>query len=207
MKMRRAFAMLGLGLAITGAGFKASGGAVLSHPAPMPASAWHPRAGDVVLTATADPLNSEIRDAGGGGARHSHAALVVEHDGRPVIVEASPFGDGIARYRDLTAFTTAEDLTDLQVVRPRAALDGRRLAVDAERLVAARVPFDYALDADDPSRLYCSELVADLLGGAGVDVRLRRVSVAVPFDGYRDVIAPDAFADHPGFVTVYRWRG
>jgi Permuted papain-like amidase enzyme, YaeF/YiiX, C92 family len=192
--------------------FAAGGGG--AGPAPAPALArlppialakWEPRAGDVVLTATRDILDGQIRHAAGDGARFSHSGLVVPHDGRLLIVEATPFGSGSVAFREIADFTTEGALTELLVMRPRPPPDTGRLAAEASRLVAARIPFDYDLDADDPSRLYCTELVTDLLRFAGEDVaRLERVPMSMVLNGTRMIIAPDAFARAPGFAPVFR---
>jgi hypothetical protein len=175
---------------------------------PIGADQWQPRAGDVILTAADDLLGQRIASASGEAAVYSHVGLVVSHGGRLKVIEASPFGSGDVAYAELDAFTRDPKTTALLVLRPTSPLNEARLDREAERLAAARIPFDYELDDRDGSRLYCAELVRNLLGTAGVDLDgVKRTHVHVPLTGDRAVIMPDAFAHVDGLRPIYRRDG
>lgn len=186
-------------------------GGVDAHPlplaAPIPATEWQPRAGDIVLTAADDLIGSNIREASGGAAIYSHVGVVVAREGRAAVVEATPFGSGTVTYADLDAFTRDAAVTDLLVLRPAVPFDAARLNQAAERLTAARTAFDYELDMSDQSAIYCAELAFTLLRDAGVDLAsLRWDDVYVPFTGQRRLVTPDAFAHTAKLTPVYRRR-
>lgn len=185
-----------------------AGGAADNIPAPLtpiPPSSWRPLPGDVILTAADDAIGTQIRTASGQNAVYSHVGLVVGRGGGVGVVEATPFGAGTVAFTSVEAFTTAPGLSELLVLRPRRRIDAARLSAEAMRLAAARVPFDYDLDADDPSRLYCGELVFNLLAAAGADLGgVDRVPIWLPLTGDRAVIVPNAFALATNFDRVAR---
>ena len=204
--MRLVIAAAALAFGLAGAALVASGvGAAPPAPyAAIPAAAWQPRAGDVILRASRDAIGSQIRSVSGDGAIYSHVGLVVDRGGQPAVIDASPFGSGLVGYKDVTAFTTDGETSELLILRPTVPFDAGRLSAQASRLAAAGIAFDTDLDADDTSRFYCSELVRDLLADAGIDLRgLRRTVFELPLAGPRLIIPPDAFAHAPGFVSVY----
>ena len=169
------------------------------------AEQWQPRPGDVILTAAEDLVGDRIASASGEEAVYSHIGLVVEHDGKPVVIESSPMSAGHVAFADLTDFTTNPGTTDLLVLRPRVAIDAARLNREAERLAAAAVPFDFALDMKDGSRLYCAELVYNLLATAGVDLSsVRWIDAYVPLSGDQRLVAPDAFASTTSLEPIFR---
>jgi hypothetical protein len=172
---------------------------------PISAADWQPRAGDVILRASSDLVGSRIRTASGDRAIYSHVGLVVTRAGEPQVIDVSPYGSGRVEFTDLTRFTTDGETTDLIILRPRGSVDQVRLAREAERLAAARVPFDYAFDMEDASELYCAELTYHLLAAAGVDVgSIPWTRMDVPLQGERHLIAPDAFAHAAALRPVFR---
>lgn len=196
-----------LGAAVVAAVVAAGAAERVAAPlAPIPLAAWQPLPGDIVLTAADDLIGARIRGASGDDAIYSHVGLVVAGSGGGIaVVEATPFGSGIVSLASVEGFTTAPNITDLLVLRPREPIDIARMSAQAGGLADARIAFDYDLDTDDPSRLYCAELVFNLLREAGADVSgIRRVAMWVPFTGERDVIVPDAFAHAPQFSRVFR---
>lgn len=199
--------LLALAPGLLSAGVVASGAGdhVPAPFAPISPTSWQPQPGDVILTAADDLVGSRIRSASGENAVYSHVGLVVASGRETVVIEATPFGTGTVALTSVDAFTTARGTTDLLIVRPRRRIDGDRLSAQAARLAEAAVPFDYDLDADDPSRLYCAELVFNLLADAGADLGgVGRVAMWIPLTGDRQVIAPDAFALAPSFERVFR---
>ena len=174
---------------------------------PIPVAQWQPRAGDVIFRASEDLIGNQIRDASGGGAIYSHVGLVVDHGGRPMVVDVSPFGGGKVKFSEVAAFTTEAETTDLLVVRPRGAVDGARLTSRAERLAAAGIPFDYAFNMQDARELYCAELVYNLLGDAGVDLSSVEWSdMYVPVRGVHPLVTPDALAHAATLAPIFRRR-
>lgn len=199
--------LLALAPGLLSAGVVASGAGdrVPAPLAPIPHASWQPQPGDVIVTAAEDVVGTQIRDASGENAIYSHVGLVVARGEGTAVVEASPFGAGTVAFASVEAFTTAPGITDLLILRPRDPIDGAGLSAQAARLAEEAVPFDYDLDADDPSRLYCAELVFNLLADAGADLRgVGRVAMWIPFTGDRQVIAPDAFALAPRFTRIFR---
>jgi hypothetical protein len=131
----------------------------------------------------------------------------VARDGRPQVIDISPYGSGRVEFTNLAAFTTDGEITDLLVLRPLSPLDTARLEAEAERLAAAGIKFDYSFDMADASELYCSELTYHLLRAAGVDVAaIPWTRMYVPLHGERDLIAPDAFAHAASLRPVFRRR-
>jgi hypothetical protein len=174
---------------------------------PISLADWEPRAGDVILRASADLVGSRIGTASGERAIYSHVGLVVARDGRPQVIDISPYGSGRVEFTNLAAFTTDGEITDLLVLRPLSPLDTARLEAEAERLAAAGIKFDYSFDMADASELYCSELTYHLLRAAGVDVAaIPWTRMYVPLHGERDLIAPDAFAHAASLRPVFRRR-
>jgi hypothetical protein len=177
------------------------------HP-PVAAADWQPRAGDVVLRASDDPVGAGIRSASGGGAVYSHVGLVVARAGGAEIVDISPYGSGRVGFTDLGAFTTDGDTIDLLVLRPRTPIDAARLTAEAERLAGGKVEFDYRFDMADGAKLYCAELAFRLLAEAGFDVgSIPWTQMHVPLHGERRLVTPDAFAHSAGLVPVFRRKG
>lgn len=199
--------LLALAPGLLGAAVVAGGAADRIRPplAAISAERWQPRPGDVILTSSDDLIGTQIRDASGDGAIYSHVGLVVARGGRLAVIEATPFGAGVVAYADLAAFTTDPGLEQVAILRPRAPLDAARLSREAARLAEARTAFDYDLDTDDASSLYCAELVANLLRAGGVNLAgLRRVTMHVPMTGERDVVVPNAFALISELETIAR---
>ncbi len=205
--MRARTILLALTPGLLSAAVLASGAAEPVRPplAPISPAVWQPRAGDVIVTAADDVIDAQIRNASGKDAGYSHIGLVVARGDGLAVIEATPFGAGTVAFKSVEAFTTDPGLVDLLVVRPRAPFDAERLSAEATRLADAAVPFDYDLDADDPSKLYCAELVFNLLRHSGVDLTgVRRAPMWIPLTGERDVIPPQAFAIAPQFERVAR---
>ncbi len=199
--------LLALAPALLGAAVVAGGAADRIRPplAPISADRWQPRPGDVILTSADDLVGTQIRNATGNNALFSHVGLVVARGDSLAVIEATPYGAGTVAYADLTAFTTNPGIEEIAILRPRGALDADRLNREAARLADARVAFDYELDADDASTLYCAELVVNLLRTGGVDLAgLSRDNIYVPMTGERDVIMPNAFANVPALEPIAR---
>lgn len=199
--------MLALAPALLGAAVVAGGAADRFRP-PLPsisANRWQPRPGDVILTSADDLVGTQIRNASGQDALFSHVGLVVARGDGLAVIEATPYGAGTVAYADLAAFTTDPGIEEIAILRPTGPLDLDSLNREAARLAQARVQFDYELDADDPSSLYCGELVANLLRAGGADLSgLRRDNIYVPMTGERDVIMPNAFANVPALEPIAR---
>ncbi len=199
--------LLALAPGLLGAAVVAGGAADRIRPplAPISADRWQPRPGDVILTSADDLVGRQIRNAAGNDALYSHVGLVVARGDRLAVIEATPHGAGTVAYADLAAFTTNPGIEEVAILRPRGPLDADRLNREAARLAEARIAFDYELDADDDSSLYCAELVVNLLRTGGLDLSgLSRDSIYVPMTGEREVIMPNAFALLSGLEPIAR---
>ena len=185
-----------------------SGEAQVGQPRPpISAADWRPQAGDVILRASNNLVGSRIRTASGERAIYSHVGMVVTRGGTPQVVDISPYGSGRVEFTDLARFTTDGEIADLLVLRPRRGVDAARLDVEAERLAAAGIAFDYRFDTADASELYCAELTYHLLGAAGVDVSgVKWTQMYVPLHGDRNLIAPDSFAHAAALQPIFRRR-
>lgn len=197
--------LLAISPALLGAAVIAGGAADTIRPplAPIPVDRWQPRAGDVILTSADDLIGSQIRRATGDDALYSHVGLVVARGDRLAVIEATPYGAGTVAYADLAAFTTDPGINEIAILRPRGPVDSARLNSEAAGLATARIPFDYELDADDGTSLYCAELVINLLRASGADLAgLERSRIYVPMTGERDVFMPNAFDHVPGLERI-----
>lgn len=202
-------ALLVLAPALLGAAMIVSGAAErpAAPLAAIPASEWIPQPGDLILTAADDLVGANIRSASGRDAVFSHTGIVVERDGAPAVIEATPFGTGRVGFADIGAFTRNPETTELLVLRPRTPIDSARLTAEAERLAAAGIAFDYGFDMTDASELYCAELAYRLLAAGGFDVgTIRWTEMYIPLHGRRNLVAPDAFAHAANLQPVFRRR-
>jgi len=202
-------ALLALLPALLGGAVIAAGAGAPPAPLRLPIAAaeWQPRPGDVILTASDDALDANIRGASGARATYSHVAIVVTRNGAPAIIEASPFGNGHVAYADLAAFTGDPKLSDLLILRPRAPIDTAALDAEAARLADARIPFDYQFDMADGVSIYCAELAFNLLRTAGLPLAdVPWANLYVPLVGDRMMIIPDAFARSASLAPVFRRR-
>jgi len=176
------------------------------HPlAPISAAEWQPRAGDVIFRASEDVIGGQIRAASGDDAVYSHVGMVVEHGGRPMVVDVSPFGGGTVKFTDVGTFTEDPEISGILVARPRHGIDGAALSRRAERIAADGVAFDYSFDMQDARELYCAELVYTLLQGAGADLRsVEWSNMYIPMRGLQPLVTPDALARSAALVPLVR---
>jgi hypothetical protein len=175
--------------------------------APISAAQWQPRPGDLIFLASEDIVGDRIRAASGDQAIYSHVGIVVARAGILYVLDVTPFGSGKVQYNDIAHFTTDPATTDLLILRPRARLDEARLNAEAERLAGAGIAFDYGFDMEDGSELYCAELVYNLLGRSGLDLRsVQWTEMYVPLVGNRNLVTPDALVHAPIMGQVWRRR-
>ncbi len=156
-----------------------------------------------MFRASGDVISDAVRARSGSAGRFSHVGVVVTITGTPMVLDVSPFGTGHAGLHTIAAFVDEQATVRVLVMRPRQPVVVRKLDRYAADIVRRRVSFDYAFDANDDSRLYCSELVYKALRKAGVswaDVQTQRMNVLLTGD--RDVITPDALAHSVALTSV-----
>lgn len=130
------------------------------------------RPGDIVLR-RGSGLTSRVVLWADRGGRYSHAGIVVDSGGRPMIVHAVPGEPDFPGDVDRVKLDTPErffspELTDCgEVLRPADAATGRRAAQAAWQTYRRGARFDHAYDDSDTTRLYCTELVIHAYSRAG----------------------------------------
>lgn len=130
------------------------------------------RPGDVVLR-RGSGLTSRVVLWADRGGRYSHAGIVVDSGGRPMVVHAVPGEPDFPGDVDRVKLDTPErffspELTDCgEVLRPADAATGRRAAQAAWHAYRRGARFDHDYDESDTTRLYCTELVLHAYRRAG----------------------------------------
>lgn len=136
-------------------------------------------------------------------SRLSHVGLVdVDRGGRVFVIHAAPPDGrdpgGVERVT-LASFAADREATQVVAYRltglsPGAARDAVRFA---ELQAAERIPFDDSFDANDASRLYCSELVVRSLEEAGLHTRPHETRINLGMIAGRFITPADLLASYP----------
>lgn len=143
--------------------------------------------GDVLVSRGGAPTSALIARGNDYPGNFSHVALLhVSEDGAPRVIE-SHIESGVG------VFTAEQYFEDtklrIMVLRPRADLPaleedpalGHRAATYAvERAEAGHIPYDFAMDFDDPSKLFCSEVAYDAYRSQGLELWRGRSSLSGP---------------------------
>jgi len=133
-------------------------------------------AGDLLLSRGDAPGSALIARAGPWPGAFSHVAMVdiLKNGAEPVVLE-SVIGEG-TNITPIRVFLQ-EHRHRLLLLRPRPdapeVLKNPRLPCTAssslhERLVRKKAPYDFAMNPDDPSALFCAEMVYLAYGEAGM---------------------------------------
>jgi hypothetical protein len=138
------------------------------------------RSGDLVFLTTRTMRGLIVRwFAPAADADYSHVGFVVVQDGEPWVLHADPTAGRVVTER-LADVVRGASASRADFVRLDASGSATaRVVARASALAAAGVPFDDDFDLADPSRLYCTELVRDVLDAEGLAPR-----TPVVRDGY-----------------------
>ena len=140
------------------------GGAEQPRPATLLPTGFTPQPGDIVLRRGSGMASRAVLLADRGG-RYSHAGLVVDSAGVPMVIHAVPgepdFPGDVDRVKLETPaqFFSPARAECGAVLRPRSPLAGRRAARAAWAVYRRGTRFDHSYDDADTLRMYCTELV------------------------------------------------
>lgn len=178
--------------------------------------------GDVLLSRGGAPTSALIARGNDFPGNFSHVALLhVGEDGTPTIIEShieSGVGTStVERYLADTKLRIA--VLRLRADHPAVAADPQlphRAASDAlEAARASHIPYDFAMDHHDPSRLFCSEVASAAYARHGV--ALWRGLSSMSGDGltrwlgalgvrHFTTLAPSDLEYDPAMRVVAEWR-
>jgi hypothetical protein len=198
----------------------------VDEPSATPSAALHGvtlHSGDVLLSRGGAATSALIARGNDFRGNFSHVALlhVEEGTGRVRLVEAHI-------ERGVAISTPDEYLGDRKlrvlVLRPRADLPAiaadpllphRAASAALARAEAGRIAYDFAMDAQDPTRLFCSEVAAQAYRGLGVglwpavsrlsDPGLRRWLGALGVRHF-ETLEPSDLEYDPQLRVVAEWR-
>ncbi|MDH4043305.1 MAG: YiiX/YebB-like N1pC/P60 family cysteine hydrolase [Gemmatimonadota bacterium] len=196
------------------------------EPSATPAAVVHGvtiRSGDMLVSRGGYPTSALIARGNDYPGNFSHVGLVhvdsVTH-AASVIEAHIEIGVAVA--------TAEEYLADkklrLMVLRPRAdlpqlvadpLLPHRAASLALERARAGHIPYDFAMDYDDPSRLFCSEVASSVYRDLGVTLWMGLSTISRP--GLRRWLSslgvrhfatqePSDLEYDPQLVVVAEWR-
>jgi len=129
-----------------------------------------------------------------GGNRFSHVGIVVHMDGKPYVAHAPP-GVGGSRVEPIETFLAPDVAEDAALFR-RAGLSAdvrAKVAVTARAVALEGRPFDDALNLDDASALYCTELALVALRAVEPDASFELRTLRL-FGIERQVLMPNDLA-------------
>lgn len=194
-------------------------------PAATPSTVVHGvriHSGDILVSRGGYPTSALIARGSDYPGNFSHVALVhVDSGGRASTIEAHiESGVKIA--------TAEEYLRDkklrILVLRPRPDLAAlvadpflphRAAALALERARAGHIPYDFAMDYTDPTRLFCSEVASAAYGALGVTLWMGRSTITSPglrrwlsWFGVRhfETQEPSDLEYDPQLAVVAEWR-
>lgn len=166
------------------------------------------RAGDVLLR-RGTSLNSHAVLLADRASHYSHVGLVAEKDGALVVVNSVPGTEedaGGVRAEPVASFLSPDKAIAWTALRLAADPDGvaPRAATAALALAERKASFDDDFDLEDPSEIYCTELVWLAYRGAGLDlVDGTFDSIDFPLVPARTVILPSRI-QHSPYLTDLR---
>jgi hypothetical protein len=198
----------------------------VDEPSATPAATLHGvtiHSGDVLLSRGAAATSALIARGNDFPGNFSHVALVhVDPETRRVRLVEAHIERGVA------VATPEEYLRDrklrVMVLRPRADLPAmaadptlphRAAAAALARAEAGRIPYDFAMDAQEPTRLFCSEVAAQAYRQLGVGLwpasshisapGLRRWLAALGVRHF-ETLEPSDLEYDPQLRVVAEWR-
>ena len=196
------------------------------EPSAAPAAVVHGvtiHSGDMLVSRGGYPTSALIARGNDYPGNFSHVGLVhVDSVTHAVSVIEAHIEIGVA------VATAEEYLRDkklrLMVLRPRAdlpqlvadpLLPHRAASLALERARAGHIPYDFAMDYDDPSRLFCSEVASSVYRDVGVTLWMGLSTISRP--GLRRWLSsigvrhfatqePSDLEYDPQLVVVAEWR-
>ncbi len=177
--------------------------------------------GDILLSRGGAPTSALIARGNDFPGNFSHVALVHIDDGQLSIVEAhiesgvqiSSAEDYLAdRKLRVLALRPSADLPELQ---KDPMLPHKAATTALERARAAHIPYDFAMDVSDSSKLFCSEVASSAYAAFGVELWSQQSTMSDP--GLRAWLgslgvrnfktqAPSDLEYDPALVVVAEWR-
>jgi hypothetical protein len=151
------------------------------------------RDGDVICRLGDRLWSRAFMDASPSDKRYSHMGVARVADGRATVIHAE--GDAV-KEDALEDFLGAARAVGVYRAK---GLDGGLVSSAAADYLGT--PFDWRFDMDDPSRLYCTELLYAVLGRLAPGLELATVSVGA--QGKR-VIPLEAVSASDHFEEVFR---
>ena len=153
----------------------------VDEPSATPSRAVHGiqiHSGDILVSRGGAPTSALIARGNDYPGNFSHAALVqVDEDTRQVsIIEAHiERGVAIASVEDYLEDTKLRIMilrlrSDLPTVRTEPMLPHKVATYALRRAQTAQIPYDFAMDTQDHSKLFCSEVVSEAYESAGVNL-------------------------------------
>lgn len=126
------------------------------------------RDGDIVLRQGMGAMSDMLADLMNEPMRFSHSGILWRDTTSQqwMVIHTLPGESGSGfKVETLENFATEAVLHTLTVVRPKraTATDGKRMVQVARNLMKRNIPFDFFFNSDDPSRLYCSEMISTVL--------------------------------------------
>ena len=165
------------------------------------------KAGDVVFR-RGGGFTSQVVLAADRKGNYSHTGIVVEAEGKKMIVHAVPgepeFEGDVDRVKIDTPerFFSSEYASIGEICRPSDSLAARVAAAEAYRICKKNVLFDHEYDDRDTTKMYCTELVVFAFKKAGVDlVGIERHTVRLPILK-AECIFPSDIHESPYLETV-----
>ncbi|MCA9768120.1 MAG: hypothetical protein KC485_04825, partial [Gemmatimonadetes bacterium] len=179
--------------------------------------------GDLLVSRGGYPTSALIARGSDYPGNFSHVALVhVDQESREVLVIEAHIERGVA-VATAEAYLADKKLRVL-VLRPRADLPAlrrdpllphRAASTMLERARAEHIPYDFAMDYSDPSRLFCSEVASAAYATQGVTLWTGISTITAPglrrwLGGFGvthfETQEPSDLEYDPQLVTVAEWR-
>lgn len=196
------------------------------EPSASPAAISHGvqlRSGDIIVSRGGYPTSALIARGSDYPGNFSHVALVyIDSATHAISVIEAHIEIGVA----VSSFDRylADKKLRLMLLRPRADLPAvrrdpllphRAASAMLARAQAGHIPYDFAMDYHDPSRLFCSEVASSAYHEQGVDLWMRSSTISTP--GLRRWLAsfgvdhfktqePSDLEYDPQLVVVAEWR-
>jgi Permuted papain-like amidase enzyme, YaeF/YiiX, C92 family len=197
-----------------------------NEPSATPAAVAHGvelHSGDIIVSRGGYPTSALIARGNDYPGNFSHVALVyVDSATRDVSVIEAHIELGVA-ISSLEKYLSDKKLR-MMLLRPRADLPAlradpmlphRAASAMMDRARAGHIPYDFAMDYHDPSRLFCSEVASSAYHDRGVDLWMGISTISSP--GVRRWLAsfgvrhfetqePSDLEYDPQLVVVGEWR-
>jgi hypothetical protein len=158
--------------------------------------------GDIILIRGQGLASDMIIMATSWEMEISHCGFIVMRDEIPwVIHTVSPSLSGIdgVRWHSLKEFNEHATVSTIVIVRPRwsegeAGLKERKTAVErALYYLEQEVPFDHLYDSTSADKLYCNELLIQILKDAGFSNEELPIEMRGPLISFKTFLNPDFF--------------